>query len=495
MQVGIRGRNVKRTFRKNLAEMTSYTTRLKGAEQILSGFGWIALVSLLVLSFLLIKTMGLTGAGLLATLPVVIVILSYLWRKPKAGVWIALVMSFLASGLTRYLEAPWGLSIDILLTLSWISILLNSNVKVKWKHARKDVVWLSLIWFGYLVFEIANPNGNGLVAWFYAMRGIGFYQLLIIPIIFLLFREEKDLVRFFHGLIILSLFGTAWGLKQQLLGVDFAEYNWLYNENHHEEHVLHGVLRVFSFYSDAGAFGASQAMMSMLCAILVTGPFSVKRKGIYLFCALVFLVGFAISGTRGALAVPLAGGIAYLVVVKNFKLLIAGFGGMLIVFCILKYTFLFQGVEQVRRMRTALDPENKSLSVRLENQKIFGHYLADKPFGGGIGTAGFWGARFNPDSLMANTATDSWYVKIWAETGVVGLALHLIFLGFILGKGGHRIMTMHDPRQKVYACALYACFAGVLLASYGNQVFGQMPTGIIMPMMIGFLFLIRDRHV
>ena len=479
---------------KNHGLPIPFLARLRGAELMQSRFGWVVFISTISIGFLLVQKLGLMGAVLMALSPLTLWLLSYLWKKPKAGVWIAVIMSFFASGLARYLAAPWGLSIDILLTLAWMSILLNRKVKIKWKHAKNEVVWLSLIWFVYLVLEIFNPAGNGPVAWFYAMRGIGFYQLLIIPLVFLLFRSQKDLIGFLHLLILLSLIGTTWGLKQQIFGVDFAEYKWLYDENHHEEHILHGVLRVFSFYSDAGAFGASQAMMSMVCAILFTGPFSMKRKSIYLLCSILFLIGFAISGTRGALAVPLAGGIAYLIVIKNFKILLAGFGGMVIVFCILKYTFLFQGVEQVRRMRTALDPNNKSLSVRIENQRIFGQYLVDKPFGGGVGTAGFWGDRFNPDSLMANTATDSWYVKIWAETGVIGLALHLIFLGFVLGKGGHRIMVMKDQKRKVLACALYASIAGVLLASYGNQVFGQMPTGIIMPMMIGFLFLIKDRH-
>ena len=151
---------------------------------------------------------------------------------------------------------------------------------------------------------------------------------------------------------------------------------------------------------------------------------------------------------------------------------------------------MFQGVEQVRRMRTVLDPNNKSLSARLDNQKTFGRYLANKPFGGGVGTAGFWGARFNPESLMANTATDSWYVKIWAETGTVGLTLHLIILAYIIGKGGHRIMTMPNCKKKSYATAFYAALIGVIFASYGNQVLGQMPTGPIINMMIPFIFLL-----
>lgn len=451
----------------------------------------VALVLLLVaVSFLLFKVAGLPGGLLLLVLPLIIYAASHLIQNPKRAVWLVLILSFFSPGLTRYLPGPWGLSIDILLALSWLSILLNKKIKVRWKHARHPVVWVSLIWMAYLALEIVNPAGNRPIAWFYAMRGIGFYQALAVPLVFLLFRKEKDFMYFLHMLIVLSLIGTAWGLKQQVFGVDAAEYRWLYEENHHEEHVLHGVLRVFSFYSDAGAFGASQAMMSLMCGILVTGPFSKKKKLLYLLSALVFLIGFAISGTRGALAVPLAGGIAYLVVIKNFKILISGASAMIIVFCILKYTFMFQGVEQVRRMRTALDPNNKSLSVRLDNQKTFGRYLADKPFGGGVGTAGFWGARFNPESLMANTATDSWYVKIWAETGLIGLALHVGILGFLLGKGGKTCMLLTDPKRKVYAAALFAGITGVIFASYGNQVFGQMPTGIIMNLAIPFLFLI-----
>lgn len=447
-------------------------------------------VCLVSISFLVIKVMSLVGALLLISLPLVLYSISYLARHPKKAVWMVLVLSFLSPGLTRYIPGPWGLTIDILLALSWLSVLLNRKVKVKWKHVKNPIVWVSLIWMVYLAFEIVNPAGNGPIAWFYAMRGIGFYQALAVPLVFLLFRKEKDFLNFLNILIVLSLIGTAWGLKQQILGIDSAEYRWLYLENHHEEHILHGVLRVFSFYSDAGAFGASQAMMSLMCGILFTGPFSRKKKLFYLICALAFLIGFAISGTRGALAVPLAGGIAYLIVIRNFKILIAGASAMVIVFCILKYTFLFQGVEQIRRMRTALDPNNKSLSVRLDNQKTVGHYLANKPFGGGVGTAGFWGARFNPESLMANTATDSWYVKIWAETGPIGLTLHLVILGFILGKGGKTCMLLQDPKKKVYACALFAAITGVVFASYGNQVFGQMPTGIIMNLAVPFLFLI-----
>ncbi|WP_421978765.1 O-antigen ligase family protein [Roseivirga seohaensis] len=463
-----------------------------GVEKLRSGFGLISLLGLIVVGTGLILVSGMVGALILLGLPFIVTLLAVLWSKPKLALWGSLVMGFMISGISRYINAPWGLTLDILMVLAWLIILLNKEVKVNWKFLKNDIVIFSTVWMLYLIFEIVNPAGNGIVAWFYAMRGLGFYQALSIPLIFLLFRDRKDFMIFLNILIVLSLIGVAWGFKQQIIGVDAAEYRWLWEEDHHEEHILHGVLRVFSFYSDAGQFGASQAMMALFTGILATGPFKFRIRLWYGICAVLFFLGFAISGTRGALAVPLFGGIAYLIVNKNFKVLLAGLSAIVLVFCILKYTFMFQGVEQVRRMRTALDPNNKSLSVRLDNQKTFGAYLADKPFGAGIGTAGFWGARFNPESLMANTATDSWYVKVWAETGIVGLMIHLSFLGFVLGKGGHLVMNLKDKQGKTYGLGLYACIVGVLFSSYGNQVFGQMPTGMVMNMAIPFLFLIKE---
>jgi hypothetical protein len=462
-----------------------------GASQLKSGLGMVFLVSFVLISTLIIKMLGLVGGAFLLIIPFAITLLAIIWKYPKTGLWMSLIMGFLTSGISRYVDGPWGLTLDILMALSWLSVMLNSGVKVKWKFINNDIIIFSTFWFGYLVLEIINPAGNGIIAWFYAMRGIGFYQALSIPLIFLLFRKEKDLKIFLNLLILLSLAGVALGLKQQIVGVDAAEYRWLWDEMHHEEHILHGVLRVFSFYSDAGQFGASQAMMALLTGILATGPFKLRTKLFYAVCAVLFFLGFAISGTRGALAVPLFGGVAYLIATKNFKILLAGLSGFVLVFCILKYTFLFQGVEQVRRMRSALDPNNKSLSVRLDNQRTFSNYLSNKPFGAGVGTAGFWGARFNPTSLMAATPTDSWYVKIWAETGIVGLAIHLSFLGFVIGKGAHMTMALKDKKRKTYALGLFACIVGVLFSSYGNQVFGQMPTGMIMNMAIPFLFLIK----
>ena len=141
-------------------------------------------------------------------------------------------------------------------------------------------------------------------------------------------------------------------------------------------------------------------------------------------------------------------------------------------------------------MRTAFDPEDKSLQVRLENQRKLKVYLSSRPFGGGIGSAGNWGQRFTPTTFLANTATDSWYVQIWAEQGIVGLTLHLMILFYILGKGAYISMyRVRDPVLQARLFALAAGMFGIMGASYGNGVLGQLPTGPIIYMTMALLFM------
>ncbi|MEZ4981712.1 MAG: O-antigen ligase family protein, partial [Saprospiraceae bacterium] len=340
-----------------------------------------------------------------------------------------------------------------------------------------------------VLLELGNPEMVSGMAWFYAMRAVGFYQMLVLGLVYLFVNDKSFLDKFLKVISWLSVAGTIWGLKQMIIGTDAAEEYWLFVEGYADTHVLVGVLRVFSFYSDAGQFGASQAQLALMAGIIAIGPGKWSTRLFYVFIALITFVGFGISGTRGALAVPAGGAIAYLVVSRNFKLLIAGILAMGISFYFLKYTYALQGVEQVRRMRTALNVDDPSLQVRLQNQIKFGNYLASRPFGGGIGSAGYWGYRFSPHTFLANTATDSYYVKIWAETGIIGISLHLAMFGFFLGKGGVIIWHLRDPilRQKIIA--LYSGVVGILLSSYGNQVFSQMPTGIIMYISIPLIFI------
>ncbi len=447
-----------------------------------------AAAAAVVLGVFVAKGGVLAGIALLG-LPLGIWMLAYLFRKPENSLWWSLCVGFLSSGVSRYVDAPWGLLLDVLLVLGWLAVVFKFREKGSFAPLRNDIMAVSLAWYAMLLLELGNPEMRSVAAWFYAMRGAGLYQLLAFGLAFLLLNKEQHLDKLFRLFVFYSFLGLLWGLRQKCLGTDAAEDHWLYVEGYAMTHVLFGVLRVFSFYSDAGQFGASQATLFLVCTILALGDFPKKTKLFFALAALVGFVGFAISGTRGALALPAVGFIVYLFLSKNFRLLLVGLVVLGGAFGLLKYTFVLQGNEQVRRMRTALNPEDASLQVRLRNQITFGNYLRTRPIGGGVGSAGFWGHRFTPGTLLAETATDSYYVKVWAETGIVGLSLHLFMFGYFVGRGGAVCWRMRDARLRQKIIALFAAMCGVFVSSYGNQVYSQMPTGIFMYIAIPFIFM------
>lgn len=440
----------------------------------------------------LIANGGIKSAIILLALPPVLLFLNRFFIEPQIGVFSALIMAFIAIGVTRYIPGiPLGLSVDGFLVLTYIALFFKYFYDgIDWRPAKNDLSLLALIWFLYAIFEFFNPEALSRTAWFYAMRGMNLYMLLVIPLVFLLINNMKHVWTFLYIWGFFSILGTLKGLQQLYLGPDYAEQYWLDTVGG-ITHIIFGELRVFSFFSDAGQFGAAQGHAGLVGMILFFTVKGWKKKLFFLIMGLGGLEGMMISGTRGAISVPLAGMLLYLLHRKNFRVLLIGtilFAGIYYFF---SYTYIGQSNAQIRRMRTAFNPmDDASLQVRLQNRAILKTYLATRPFGGGIGSAGDWGKRFSPQGFLANVATDSWYVQIWAEQGIVGLVLHFIILGYIILKSSYYIMfVLKDHELKLIMSALASGIIGMMAASYGNGVFGQMPSGIIIYISMALLFM------
>jgi len=378
------------------------------------------------------------------------------------------------------------------LVLGYLAVFFrNFNDRIDWTPATKDITALAAIWFGYALLQAVNPEALSREAWFYAMRGVSLYMFLMIPLILMLFGNMKDFNKVLYIWGAISLLATFKGILQNTIGLDSWEQQWM-DGGGHVTHLLFGKLRVFSFYSDAGQFGASQAHTGVVAAIIFMHAKEKKEKLFFGVLALMSFYGMFISGTRGAMAVPAMGFFLYLILIRNVKLVTLGAIMGIAVFIFFKFTTIGNGVYAINRMRTAFDPNDASLQVRLENQRILRTYLATRPIGGGIGAAGNWGQRFSPQGFLANVPTDSWYVMIWAEQGVVGLTLHLFILFYILGKGSYLAMFhVRDPVLQGKLFGLAAGMFGIMAASYGNGVFGQSPTGPLIYLTMGFLFLAK----
>ena len=437
-------------------------------------------LGLAVVSALLISKMEFVGSSALIIFPFIAIYLNYLFRNPIIGLYSAIGLGFILMGLGKYISGiPIGVVMDSILILTYIALIFNKfKEKVDFTPANKDISYLAVIWFGYSLFELVNPEARSSAAWF-SGRGIALYMMLIVPLTLIFIDSNKKLNIFFYLWGIMSLLASLNGMKQHFIGVDQWEQAWL-NDGNAQTHILFGKLRSFSFMSDAGQFGANQGYSALVAIILSMVQTDKRKKMFFIVVAVLALYGMILSGTRGAMSVPLAGLMAFFVLRKNIRVMIIGFFLLMTVFVFFKYTSIGQGNDQIRRMRTAFDPNDASLQVRLDNQKRLASYLASRPFGGGIGLGGVKAQKYLPNAFLSQVATDSWYVLIWVEQGIVGLSLHLFILFYVLIKACYRIVfRIRDPILKMKMAALASGMFGIMVASYGNAVLGAMPTGML----------------
>ncbi|CCH55978.1 hypothetical protein BN8_05278 [Fibrisoma limi BUZ 3] len=417
----------------------------------------------------------LLALAALIGIPILIGLAAICLTRPLAGLMIYFNINFFILGLGRFLpDAPYGLLIDLMLVLIFMGIFFTIK-RTGEQRLRNPIFYLVLAWFMYTVLLFFNPLSQSQVVWFFAIRGLSLYWLLVVIAGFLLLDNPKHLYWLVTCWLVWSLLGALWSFKQYYIGLTPGEQQWL-AEGGAKTHLLFGKqFRAFSFYSDAGQFGADMAHAALFCGIMVIESKNFARRLLFAVLAGVYFWGFAVAGTRGPLFIFFAGLPLYFIIKRNIPLIIVGFLALGLAFSVLKFTRVGQGNYQVLRMRSALNMEDKSLQVRIVNQLILMEYLKDKPFGGGVGSGGDWGRRFSPDSFLGHVALDSWFVKIWVEGGVVGLIFHLLSLIAICIIGFRNVSRLRNPLFKSTMIGIYCGFVGILVASYGNQLFGQHP--------------------
>ncbi|OYT17782.1 MAG: hypothetical protein B7C24_00535 [Bacteroidetes bacterium 4572_77] len=465
-----------------------------GSDKLLSPVSIVAtLLATVVLGYLVAKK-GITISAMLIVLPLAVIFINRIFHNPKIALFTIQIAGYFIIGIYRYTGpvAPFGLIADALFVVALVAIIFgNFYEKVDWKPLQKDIVLLSTIWMGWIFLEVLNPEARSFEAWFYTMRGIGFYFFIGIPLVLMLMRQPRDFELFLYIWGTFTIIATLKGAMQSIFGVDPFEQAWL-DKGAHETHILFGKLRVFSFLSDAGQFGASQAHALVIGGVIAYTSKVMKKKIFFGIVAAFGLYGMLISGTRGAIAVPAIGFFYYLILTKNIKLVVVGLTFGIGIYVFFAHTSILQSNYDVARMRTAFDPNDPSLQERLKNQRILRTYLATRPIGGGIGHAGVRAQKYVPNGFLSNVATDSWYVLIWAENGAIGLLLHFFILFYIFGKGSYYIMArVRDKELNARLMAIMSGYAGILMANYGNAVMGQFPTSINIYYSMAFLFLAK----
>jgi len=433
--------------------------------------------------------------GIAASLtPILLFLIVMIVQNPYWCYFALFVANYYLSGFGRYFETLQpGIIMDIIIAITIVSTMVSSfqiKSEIKFRNALNGLTIGALLWFIYCFLELMNPNSSSAVAWLTSVRGIGVYFFVVVSLTAIIMRKYKDLKRFLFIWAILSLTAVLKAFIQKTFGFDSGELYWLYVGGGSVTHIIYSGIRYFSFFSDAGNFGTGIAFSGVVFAISSLYFKGIGMKIFYLFTAAACIYGMLISGTRGALAVPFVAFTVFVLLSKNLRYITLTTILIIFGYIFLNYTSIGQGNSYIRRMRTAFNPDDASLQVRLDNQQKLRAYLSDKPFGAGIGMSRGKASTYRPDAFLSKIPSDSWYVLIWVENGIIGLILHMLILLYIIFHGAYLVLIrLKNPQLKGLITALICGISGVYVASYSIEIIGQFPMGIILYVCMAFVFL------
>lgn len=447
---------------------------------------WLSVTCLLATSIAVLTALGdvfpiviILGCGFLVYSIVV-------YYRPIIGLYSLTAYCFLFGLLGRELPSiPFGVGIEFL-GIFTLCIVLIQYQRFDWSRLNSPLFWLFLAWFVLSVLQLFNPAGPSFMGWVQEFRSVALNPLIIVILSLLLFESKKQLQVFITLVLVLGFLAMLNGLKQKYIGMFPGEQ--LFAETS-PTHMIWGKLRVFSFFSDAGQFGAAQAVLAVGAAVLAFGTSNFFKKIVLLILSGLFLYAMLISGTRGALFALFVAGFFAVFLSKNYKIIVVGIIAGALCFGALKFTSIGNSNYEIRRIRSALDPTEASLNVRLDNQKILRAYLADKPFGEGLGVIGFWGHEYNSDKFLSTIEPDSYWVKIWAMYGIVGFVFWFCMILYLLGTAGGVVFNLRDKWVRVRLIALISIAAGLFVCSYGNEVMNAMPSSLVFNTALSWSFV------
>ena len=446
-------------------------------------------IGLILLAYSLLQQVWLMAAAVVI-IPFLIFYITIVLNKPYWGLITLFSMNYFFLGILRYINVQnSSVIMDIVMVFLIICMFLNYlyGVKIPWHRANNKLFYISLIWMTYVFFELFNPSGI-IEAWIFTRSAFYNFTLLVF-LTSVLFNKTQHIKKLLFLLSIFTLSAIIKVLIQRFIGFDSGEKTWLANGGA-STHIIGYGIRYFSFFSDAGNFGSNMGMAAVIYMILSFYTSKKRLRYYYRFVSILATYALMLSGTRGAMIVPLGGLGMFIILNKNIRYIVSGAICLLVIYVFFAHTYILDSNMQIHRMRTAFHPEkDASYLVRKVNQQRLAEYMVHKPFGEGVGLAGVENRRFS-HRFTTEIPTDSHFVSIWVQYGIVGLCLHIAILLFVIIYSAYLILFRIRNRElKGMLIAMNCALWGIMLSAYGNNFFWQCPTGYIAYIFQTFLVL------
>ena len=453
--------------------------------------GRMTIITLMVIGFLGCTYYAANGdmplAAIICSIPILFLAIGFFIHHPVTLFAILFVYNYGIMGLIRYVSFSFPISVAmdglLLFTLTILGVSLLRG-KTTWKSEVTPFLLLYSFWFVYCLIQLFNNTtgvGIQIAPWLRDVRPMALDAALIILIFALLFNKYNDIKIFLYAWGFCIILAAAKGYWQRNHGFDSAEWLWLMSGGARTHLITSGV-RYFSFFTDAANFGSNMAFSLVTYAICFLTEKNYYSKIYFLIVAIAGGYGMFVSGTRTALIVAIAGFFIYTLLSKNVKLFLISFCFLATSIGILKYTTIGESNRMISRMRTAFDPEDASLQVRLTNQRAIKAYMKEAPWGIGMG----WGMgeynlpQNNKYWIVSITAPDSTLVYLWMRTGAIGITVFmLVSVLAIIANSYIVLFRIRNPQLRGVLTAFTCGSACMLVAGYGNFIYHQYPNALL----------------
>ena len=429
---------------------------------------------------------GFNSFALICALPIAIVFIYCAFKWKMLCFWLLFFFNYFLHSLGKNMLLPMGIPMSLyneLLEILLLAIaLIDFRMSDRIGRAMNLMMFAVLIWCGLCALQLLNDTcdlGINVARWFAGIRLLGF-QLIYFVVIFSVYIDSPEkLNKYIKIWAVFALFSAFWTWKQINLGFTQHESNWI-NGPGSATHLVNGITRYFSTFSDSANYGCNAAATSVAFFIFALTSKIKFDKILYLITALVVLWGMFQSGTRTAIACFFAGLMAYVFLSKSVKLAAPIVIMGVLAFFLLVFTNIGQGNSQIRRMRSAFYKDDASANVRDINKQAIKKHLEEAPWGIGIAVGDRDVPARNKYNILSITAPDSEYVYIWIHTGIIGITVFIIcIILMLIGACWIVFFRIKSKSLRGIGAAFCCAFVAMQLGGYGNQVLYQFPNGLL----------------
>ena len=437
------------------------------------------------LSMLPLKMAVLAVGGLLA-----IPIIGACFFDLHFGINMMLVAGFLLGLVSKYTNAPIGTALDGLLILLLVGLLARLIKEKDFSFAKSPISIFITAWIYYNLLQVLNPWAASKVAWIYTVRTVAL-MLALYFIACYAFNSYKKILTTIKVILFLTFISALYSLKQEFIGFSNAETTWLHADEERFMLIFQwNRMRVFSFFSDPTTFGILMGYMSVFTFLLAMGPFKIWKRALLVFASICMVLGMAFAGSRTPYVMIPVGVIFYVILTFKKETLLAT-----VLFFMLGGVFVMKSTSSavVWRIQSAFKGNSSdTMEVRERNQELVQPYIHTHPIGAGLGSTGYWGKRFTPDSWLASFAHDSLYVRLAVETGWIGLIIYMGLLFTAMRTAIYYYFRVKSPTIKLLYLGFSMNVFLLSLASFPQEAITLLPTSIIFYVMLAMIVRLKD---